>query len=122
MTPVATAVENSTNANSPLCNRELDKAPAPSLLSPDTRPSTHSTAALIAISNTTSSTIRSGCVIRRSRSAHLPTAMKNKPSTKPLTGSISSSSPYRNQDSYRSTPALTTPNDTDPPNQHNHNS
>ena len=45
----------------------------------------------------------------------MPTAMKNSPSSRPLKGSMSASSSWRNSDSASSTPAMKAPSEADSP-------
>ena len=57
----------------------------------------------------------SGCSATSARLALMPTAMKKSPSSRPLNGSMSASSSWRNSESASSTPARNAPSDIDSP-------
>ena len=63
----------------------------------------------------TTSAMRPGCAINTPKSMLMPTAMKNRPSSRPLKGSMSVSSSRRYSLSARSTPARKAPSAIDRP-------
>ena len=79
------------------------------------RPTRYRMANFTIISTATMPVISSGSDSTRCRSMLMPTAMKNRPSSRPLNGSICASSSWRNSESASSTPARNAPRPADRP-------
>ncbi len=106
---------NNTKANSPPAGnvkpRRQDVCPD----WPDARPRSVMATSLIARKPPVTAITRSGMDRSRPRLAAMPTATKNRPSSRPLNGSRSASSSCRNSLSASSTPARNAPRDMESP-------
>ncbi|KAG1085109.1 hypothetical protein G6F40_014285 [Rhizopus arrhizus] len=100
---------NTTKANSPPSHNTLPSNSDCRELSLAIRPITYSRPNLPPSRMPTPAAISHGSAAMRSRSMPMPTAMKNRPSSSPLNGSICASSSCRNSESDNSTPARKAP-------------
>ena len=115
MTPACAAVWNTTKPNSPPCASRMMNTGRSSCGIGISRAMPHSAAALMARKASTTAAISSGCASTTAKSMLMPTAMKKRPSSRPLNGSMSVSSSRRYSLSASSTPARNAPSAIDRP-------
>lgn len=114
--PWSRAILNTTKANSPPAARTTPRRSAEALSRPpEMRPTKYSTGAFRAISSTVRPSTIHGDLSSRLMSALIPTLMKNRPSNRPLNGSICASSSWRYSESASSRPARKAPRAMDTP-------
>ena len=109
------AVWNTTNANSPPCPSNSVNTGRSCTGSPIQRDRPKITASFSVRKATTTTAIGPGDFISTPKSMLMPTAMKNRPSSRPLKGSMSVSSSRRYSLSASSTPARKAPSAMDKP-------
>ncbi len=106
---------NSTNANSPPWLMAMARLSDERAGRRVRRPRPYSTAILSPTSPSTSPTTAPGRSSTTRKSADIPTAMKNRPSSRPLNGSMLASRSWRYSESASSTPARNAPSAIDSP-------
>ena len=115
ITPACAAVWKTTKPNSPPWASRMMKTGRSSCGIGIVRAIAQSTPALSSRKPTTVAAISSGCAITTAKSMLMPTAMKKRPSSSPLNGSMSVSSSRRYSLSASSTPARKAPSAIDRP-------
>ena len=115
ITPACAAAWNTTKPNSPPCASRMMNTGRSSTGNFISRAMPHSTSAFSARKPISSSATSPGCCSTTAKSIVMPTAMKNRPSNRPLNGSRSVSSSRRYSLSASSTPARKAPSAIDSP-------
>jgi hypothetical protein len=115
MTAEALAAASTTNANSPTCESSTASSVRWLPRRPTARPSSHRPSAFNATTSTSPRPTCSGAVSTRPSCMLMPTAMKNRPSSRPLNGRMSLSSAWRYSELASSTPARNAPRPMDRP-------
>ena len=115
MTSAPSAAWNTTNPNSPPCASKMMNTGRSLNGMGSARAIAHSTKAFTTRKPHTTATTNLGCAITTAKSMLMPTAMKKRPSSKPLKGSMSVSNSRRYSLSAKSTPAKKAPRAIDKP-------
>ena len=115
ITPACAAVWNTTKPNSPPCASSMTKTGRSRSGIGIAIAIAHSTSSLSARKPSTTAAISHGCCRTTAKSMLMPTAMKKRPSSSPLNGSMSVSSSRRYSLSASSTPARKAPSAIDRP-------
>ena len=115
MTRAPRAAWKTTKPNSPPCASRMTNTARSASGTGCVRAMPHSTSAFTARKPSTSAAASMGCASTAAKSMLMPTAMKKRPSSKPLKGSISVSSSRRYSLSASSTPARNAPSAIDKP-------